>query len=266
MIASPLTDDESDWAVCDTSRNTRIDDDRDGSGRWRRPARPEAERSRHTAVGSAVPTYLLYDGWRAQSRPARRRRGAGIAARRRCAAAGFACAARCHTGSAGDHAPHIPGAGSPGPRSLAGFTVGTVVRITRAAAAEHYVVLADGVQRIGEVAADLIRMAVSHSDREIATVAPDAIGASPTVNVLPVGTFPPRGAPIGAAAIRCCVPAGSQAGHRIPTPRCWWATRYRSTAVTRLRRLPRPMGTGPISTLSTFLPVAARTSVGRHHR
>ena len=83
---------------------------------------------------------------------------------------------------------------------MAGSTVGTVVRITRADAAEYYVVLADGVQRIGEVAADLIRLIDSQRGQEIATVAPDAIGALTTVNVLPVTTFPDHaGTTTGAA-------------------------------------------------------------------
>jgi type VII secretion protein EccB len=68
-----------------------------------------------------------------------------------------------------------------------------VVRVVRASAVEYYVVLGDGVQRIGEVAADLIRFTDSQRDREIATVAPDAIGAVPVVDPLPVTTFPERG-------------------------------------------------------------------------
>ncbi len=79
---------------------------------------------------------------------------------------------------------------SPGPRSLAEFTVGTVVRATRAEAVEYYVVLADGVQRIGAVAADLIRFSDSQSGREIATVSPDTIGAAPAVDSLPLADLP----------------------------------------------------------------------------
>lgn len=55
--------------------------------------------------------------------------------------------------------PRIPGAGGPGPGALREFRVGEVVRVPRAGATDHYVVLADGVQRVGRVAADLIHFA-----------------------------------------------------------------------------------------------------------
>lgn len=89
-------------------------------------------------------------------------------------------------------APTIPGAGSPGPAALGGYPVGTVVRLARAEAAEHYVVLTDGVQRIGEVTADLIRLTVTQPHRDIPTVAATALAAVPSVETLPVETFPAR--------------------------------------------------------------------------
>jgi hypothetical protein len=54
-------------------------------------------------------------------------------------------------------------------------------------------VLARGVQRIGEVAADLIRFTDSQNDRDIATVAPDVIGAVPILDTLHVSAFRDRG-------------------------------------------------------------------------
>ncbi|MDO3637655.1 type VII secretion protein EccB [Mycolicibacterium arseniciresistens] len=89
-------------------------------------------------------------------------------------------------------APTIPGAGSAGPAPLGGYPVGTVVRLARAEAAEHYVVLTDGVQRIGEVTADLIRLTVTQPHRDIPTVAATALAAAPSVETLPVATFPAR--------------------------------------------------------------------------
>jgi type VII secretion protein EccB len=89
--------------------------------------------------------------------------------------------------------PLIPDAGRPS--AFVGFPVGSVVRIPRADSVENYVVLANGVQRIGSVAADLIRFANSHGDREVISVAPDAIASSPVVDVLPVSTFPETAAP-----------------------------------------------------------------------
>ena len=85
-------------------------------------------------------------------------------------------------------APSIAGAGSPSP--LRGYPVGSVVRVARAAAEEYYVILAQGVQRIGQLAADLIRFTDSQHDRDIATVAPDVIAAMPVVDSLRVSTFP----------------------------------------------------------------------------
>jgi type VII secretion protein EccB len=89
-------------------------------------------------------------------------------------------------------APTIPGAGSAGPAALGGYPVGTVVRLARADAAEHYVVLAEGVQRIGEVTADLIRLTVAQPHRDIPTIAATALAAAPSVETLPVRTFPAR--------------------------------------------------------------------------
>jgi type VII secretion protein EccB len=83
-------------------------------------------------------------------------------------------------------APPVPGAGAPGPAGLADFRVGEVVRVPRAGEADHYVVLADGVQRVGRVAADLIRFADSHGGDEIPDVPPARIAAVPAVDTLPV--------------------------------------------------------------------------------
>lgn len=83
-------------------------------------------------------------------------------------------------------APRVPGAGGPGPAGLAEFRVGEVLRVPRADAADHYVVLADGVQRVGPVAADLIRFADSHGGGEIPDVPADRIAAVPVVDTLTV--------------------------------------------------------------------------------
>ena len=54
-------------------------------------------------------------------------------------------------------------------------------------------VLADGLQRIGEVAADLIRYTDSHVGEQIPTVSSGVVGALPVVDTLPVTTFPEHG-------------------------------------------------------------------------
>jgi type VII secretion protein EccB len=87
-------------------------------------------------------------------------------------------------------APVVPRVGAPS--VLPGFPVGSVVRLARANSAEHYVALADGVQRVGEVAADLIRFTYAHRP-DIVTVAPGLIGSLPIAHELSVTTFPDRG-------------------------------------------------------------------------
>jgi type VII secretion protein EccB len=187
-IARPLNGDESRWTVCDDATTTTVI-----AGET-----PGLLDSAHSALvtphsESAAMTYLLYDGWRARvdlrnHAVVRALRLESIAPRPVSRALLDALPEAPQI-----TAPHIPGAGSPGPPPLRGFTVGTVVRVARTEATEYYVVLPHGVQRIGEVAADLIRFTDSQSGREIVTVAPDVIGAVPMVEDLPVTTFPERG-------------------------------------------------------------------------
>ena len=63
------------------------------------------------------------------------------------------------------------------------------MRVTRVDANDYFVVLADGVQRIGEVAADLIRVIDSRGSREVASVSPDVVGDVPVVDTLPCRRF-----------------------------------------------------------------------------
>jgi type VII secretion protein EccB len=103
-------------------------------------------------------------------------------------------------------APRIPGVGGRGPAAVHGFPVGSVLRMARADGDEYYVVLRDGVQRVGQVAADLVRFADSQGARTAVSVAPDLIRAAPTVTELPVSTFPERvPASWDAAATTLCV-------------------------------------------------------------
>jgi type VII secretion protein EccB len=96
--------------------------------------------------------------------------------------------------------PRIAGAGTTGPAALGGAPVGAVVRVQRAGSSEHYVVLRDGIQSIGEVAADLIRFAYDRHARPATTVAPAAIGTLPIVTSLAVTAFPQHSrVPIGRA-------------------------------------------------------------------
>jgi type VII secretion protein EccB len=103
-------------------------------------------------------------------------------------------------------APRIPDAGGRGPAALPGFPVGSVLRLTRVDGDEYYVVLSHGIQRIGQVAADLLRFTDSRGTRTAISVAPDSIRATPTVTELPVATFPDRApSPLNAGGTALCV-------------------------------------------------------------
>ena len=188
-IAAPLVDNESDWTICEdaTSATTVI------AGALTNRLDPRQSALVSARAESAATTYLLYDGWRAKvdlrdHAVVRALRLDGVAPRPVSRALLDAIPEAPEI-----TAPRIPGAGATTPSALRGFTVGTVVQLTRARSAEYYVVLADGVQRIGEVAADLIRFTHSNGRPQIATVAPRVIGAVPIVNDLPVAAFPERG-------------------------------------------------------------------------
>lgn len=89
-------------------------------------------------------------------------------------------------------APPIPGLGRTGP---GGFVVGQVLRVSRADAPEHHVVLGGGLQRVSDVAADVIRFTHAVADGDLHTVAPAAIATIPAVHDLAVSTFPDQARP-----------------------------------------------------------------------
>jgi type VII secretion protein EccB len=110
-------------------------------------------------------------------------------------------------------APSIRGAGGHGPGALSGFPVGSVLRITRADGDEYHVVLRGGVQRVGRVVADLLRLTNSHGTRTMIAVAPDLIRATATVTELPVSTFPDRvSAPVAGDPTLCVRWAQARSG------------------------------------------------------
>lgn len=87
-------------------------------------------------------------------------------------------------------APPVPHAGARS--AVAGHPVGAVVRLPRADTTEYFVALADGVQRVGEVTADLIRFTVAQRGGDIPIVAPDAVAAAGVVDTLPTAGHPDR--------------------------------------------------------------------------
>jgi type VII secretion protein EccB len=71
--------------------------------------------------------------------------------------------------------------------------------VIRVESDDFFVVLADGIQRIGEVAANLIRSLDSQGRHETTSVSPDFVNGLPIVDPLPVSTYPRRaGATMGA--------------------------------------------------------------------
>jgi len=195
-IAAPLGEDESGWSVCDDATSTTViagDVLRDGVATGRSVlVTPRSE--------SAATTYLLYDGWRAKVDL----RNRAVVRALKLDAVTPRPVSRALLDATPEAppiaAPNIPAVGSPSP--LHGLPVGTVIRIARAAAEEYYVVLARGVQRIGQVAADLIRFTDSQDARDIVTVAPDVVGTVPILDTLRVSAFPERGG-VSSDAIVC---------------------------------------------------------------
>lgn len=124
--------------------------------------------------------------------------------------------------------PQILGSGDRRMGAVPGFPVGSVLRVTHTGGDEYYVVFAQGVQRVGQVAADMLRLSDSQGNRSIVAVAPDVIRTSPTVNALPVSTFPDRAsAPLDLGNTTLCVSwtphqdvaeVSFLAGHGLPLP------------------------------------------------
>ena len=92
-------------------------------------------------------------------------------------------------------APRIAGVGEPS--VVGGFTIGSVLRVPRAGAEEYYAVLRDGLQRVGQLSADLIRFGDPHGAAEITTVAADLVTSNPLVDALPVGSYPDQRPTLG---------------------------------------------------------------------
>ena len=85
-------------------------------------------------------------------------------------------------------APRIEGKGQPS--GITGIPIGAVMRVTRTDSAEYYVALRGGLQRIGRLAAELIRFNDPTARAELADVPAELIAHSPLVDTLPVGTYP----------------------------------------------------------------------------
>jgi type VII secretion protein EccB len=224
LLGEPLSADESAWTICDAEE----------TGATTVVVGPTGASVRHlgtdqallVAPASGSPAYLLYNGQRAvvdlaDTAVVRALRLEGRAPRR-------------VSQSLLNAVPEAPPISAPRVRAagdaaagMPGFPVGSVLRITRGDGDEYYVVLPGGVQRIGRVAADLLRFSDSQGTANAIPVAPDAIRAAGIVNTLPLAGFPDL-APALAGGSTVCVtskrgPSGSYdvevlAGSDLPVP------------------------------------------------
>ncbi|MEV0293232.1 type VII secretion protein EccB [Nocardia sp. NPDC050710] len=192
----------SEWSLCDTVELSITGSAASSTGVVTAvlAAKPELnQRIRRTGADESIlvrradKTYLIYEGKRAEIDP-----GNSVMSRvmklngqrPRPAGTGLLDAATAVPPLA---APEIPQAGQPGPGRLSEVPVGGVVAVTgggRVDRTELYVVLSDGVQRISDFTAEVIRTANSQGMREIKSVPPDALTGLPVVRQLPVDHFP----------------------------------------------------------------------------
>lgn len=189
-VGSPLTGDESTWMVCeDDSGLSTVFVGSVGDTR-------AAEDGVLVSSAGEAQTYLLFGGRRAnvdmRSPAVVRALGLDGVVPRPVARALLDTVPEVPE----IKAPAIRDAGAPAPAPLHGLRIGAVIRVPQAESWEHYVVLGAGVQRIGMVAADLIRFTQPQHAHEVVTVEPGIIGTVPVVDDLPVGHFPEHADPI----------------------------------------------------------------------
>ncbi|MFG1794383.1 type VII secretion protein EccB [Nocardia sp. NPDC049149] len=207
----------SDWSLCETVQLSSTGSAAASSGVTTTvfAGQPQLnERIRRTSGDEALlvrrqdKTYLIYDGKRAELDPANsvmaRAMNLGVAKPRPIGPSLLNAA----TAVPPLAAPDIPQAGQPGPGRLSDVPVGGVIAVGgvgREDRAELYVVLADGVQRVSDFAAQVLRTANSQGMRDIKPVAPDVLTNMPVLHSLPLDHFPagtpkilsPEDAPVG---------------------------------------------------------------------
>lgn len=180
-IGAPLTD--TRWTVCDHTATTVI-------AHAPVAATPLAPDGGILVEGPSGTIHLLYDGRRARLDPGDLRVVKALGAEGVQPTVVSRALLELVPEVAPISTPHIPGLGAPGPSALPGFAVGDVVQVRGAGDAQFYVVLAGGVQRIGQLAADVLRG--DGQAPSVTSVAPAALAALPELGVLPVASFPDR--------------------------------------------------------------------------
>ena len=208
LVGPPLSGDESTWTICDTelgaATTVLVGPLSPVAGAPVR--RLAAEQTILVTSGSGSPAYLLYNGRRALVDLA----DPAVLRALRLEGRVPHTVSQSLLGAVPEAppitAPRIGDAGGRPPAGPPGFPVGTVLSITRSDGDEFYVVLDAGVQRIGQVAADLLRFGDSQGTANVIAVAPDVIRAAPIVNTLPVSSFPDRApTPLDSGDTALCV-------------------------------------------------------------
>jgi type VII secretion protein EccB len=201
LLGEPLSADESAWTICDAEETGAATVVVGPTGPTVHRLAPD--QALLVAPPAGTPAYLLYNGKRAVVDLA------DTAVVRALRLEGRA--PRLVSQSLLNALPEAPPISAPRVRDaggevsgMPGVPVGSVLRIARGDGDEFYVVLPGGVQRIGRVAADLLRFSDSRGTANAVPVAPDAIRAAGIVNTLPLAGFPDL-APALAAGSTVCV-------------------------------------------------------------
>jgi type VII secretion protein EccB len=187
FLGTPLGKDELRWTVCDSRDGTTVVVGRGEGPQSHNLARDQTLLVRPSSGGS---TYLLYGGRRSVVNLADAAVERALGSEGQVPRTVSTLLLNIIPEAPPLAAPRIPDAGGRGSRSLPGFAVGSVLRVTRTGGDEFYVVLTDGVQRVGQLAADLVRFSNSQGTRTVMSVAPDVIRNAPAVTRLPVSGFP----------------------------------------------------------------------------
>src|ERR1700744_372072 len=187
FLGTPLGEDELRWTVCDSRDGTTVVIGRGEGPQSHHLAGAQTVLVRPSPAGS---TYLLYSGRRSVVNVADAAVERALGPEGQVPRTVSPLLLNIIPEAPPLTAPRIPDAGIRNSSSLPGFPVGSVLRVTRTGGDEFYVVLADGVQRVGQLAADLVRFTNPQATRTVMSVAPDVIRNAPAVTRLPVSGFP----------------------------------------------------------------------------
>ncbi len=224
LLGEPLSAGESAWTICDAEETGAATVVVGPTGSTVR--RLAQEQALLVAPPAGLPAYLLYDGRQAVVDLADTAVVRALRLEGRAPRLVSQSLLNAVPEAPPISAPRVRDAGRAAP-GIPGIPVGSVVRIARGDGDEYYVVLPGGVQRIGRVAADLLRFSDSRGTANAIPVAPDAIRAAGIVNTLPVGGFPDLAPPLAGGATVCVTskrePSGSYgavflAGNGQPVP------------------------------------------------